>query len=88
MRFTPEAWQATMPESRHLYARDLLSSNVLEGRTPDEVRTILGTPDSEEHEGLLRYSYTVKSQECGMDHWLLAVEFSNGRVQTDGLTSD
>jgi hypothetical protein len=89
-RFTPEAWHSATPDSRHLYANDLLSSNTLAGRTPDEVRTILGTPDREERETLLRYTYTMKWQDCSVipDHWLLAIEFSNGRVHSYGLTSD
>ena len=30
----------------------------------------------------------MKGQECGMDHWLLAIDFSNGTVHNYGLTSD
>ena len=85
-RFTPDEWRSATSETKHFYVNDLLRSNVLAGRTPDEVKALLGTPGSEKGEE--RWDYTLKPQDCSVDHWLLSIEFDRGRVNNYGLSTD
>ena len=89
-RFMPHDWHSATSQTRHLYVNDLLRSNMLAGRTPREVTVLLGTPDRmpESGDGRERWDYTLKYQDCSVDHWLLSIEFHQGKVKNYGLSTD
>ena len=79
--FTPEQWKLH-PDQRYWMARDLSGRKLLRGKTPDEVRQLLGPPAARE----------------ALDHWPvhipsglqddLVVWFTNGKVEGWAITND
>jgi hypothetical protein len=85
--FSPEAWKQTPPDGRYRFAKSLLSSKQLIGRTPSEVDRLLGGMRADRL-GCLDH---VANDETDCDYslrrvgfqslwWVLELKFKDGRV--------
>lgn len=82
-RFNAQKWHSTENE-RFKMARDIIASNMLIGKTQQEVIAILGKPDNEKGPCTNCIGYATSEPDIGfsIDHEVLVVEFdeNNGRV--------
>jgi hypothetical protein len=94
-RFTVERWNTG--GQRHLIAKDLLQSRILDGMSKEEVVALLGRPDSGGigEDGTIRdnISYTVKmgSTAISLNYvWLVRILFdpATGKVQRYLIAGD
>ncbi len=74
--FSPERWKVAPTSERYRFAKSLLSSGVLVGRTPAEVGVLLDASQKSDARWVMRL------RRCGYRNlwWVLVVEFREGRV--------
>jgi hypothetical protein len=96
-KFTAERWNATPQNERHVMAKDLVQSRILEGMTKNDVISLLGHPESSgiKEDGTIRdnISYYLKDGSTSISLnavWLLRVLFdpATGTVQKYGIGGD
>jgi len=81
-------WRNGTPNDRLAMVRDLIASRHLLGRTREEVRDMLGRPDTDSHTSHLKVWYTrryledgkIKKRLAGISRCLY-IEIRNGRVE-------
>ena len=83
--FSPEKWKQTRPDGRYRFAKSLLSNHQLEGRTPSEVDSLLGSMRAfscldQVSANETRCSYLLRKVDFQNLWWKLELEFKNGRV--------
>jgi hypothetical protein len=95
--FTVDRWNAMPPGQRHVMAKDLVQSRVLDGMTKNDVISLLGRPESSsiKEDGTIKdnIAYYLKGGSTGISFnsvWLLRVLFdpATGKVQTYGIGGD
>lgn len=78
-KFDQEAWKHAVPHERYVYAKDLLDSKALHGKSEDEVIALLGLPDLPRHRANLLY--LIKRKGIGLlNVYILDIRFTDGKV--------
>ena len=78
-KFTKEKWFSET-EKRYELSNDIIDSNMLIGKTKEEVRQILGDEENKEESDNWIYNLGFKPGFANIDPDILEIEFRNGKV--------